>query len=166
MADTDMEEADQTSDQPKLGFGVLQFIKTAQSQHGLRHSDFKRYRFVASLSLQPYKRGSCLGQPNASVLAAFTTSRASGCRQYCTKKLHRSRRNLKMQQGKGKFTKKALELPHIETNAYAHKVLRLFNWRCLSLLGDSHAVFPLSSQKSCEAINEMDHSNENSILNL
>lgn len=44
MADTEMDEADQTPEQAILGFGVLHFIKTAQSQHGLRHSDYKRYR--------------------------------------------------------------------------------------------------------------------------
>lgn len=44
MADTEMDEADQTPEQAILGFGVLQFIRTAQSQHGLRHSDYKRYR--------------------------------------------------------------------------------------------------------------------------
>lgn len=49
MADTEMEEVDQTPDQPDLGFGVLQFIKTAQSQHGLRHNDYKRYRSLSFL---------------------------------------------------------------------------------------------------------------------
>ena len=44
MADTEMEDADQVEELPLLGFGVLQFIKTTQSQHGLRHNDYKRYR--------------------------------------------------------------------------------------------------------------------------
>ena len=44
MSDIDMEDADKVPERPLLEFGVLQFIKTAQSQHGLRHNDFKRYR--------------------------------------------------------------------------------------------------------------------------
>ena len=40
--DVEMKDAD--PDVEVLGFGVLQFIKTAQSQHGLRHNDFTRYR--------------------------------------------------------------------------------------------------------------------------
>ena len=31
---------------PLLSLNVLQAIKTAQAQHGLRHSDFTRYRHV------------------------------------------------------------------------------------------------------------------------
>ncbi len=50
MADIEMIEADRTPEQSTLGFGVLQFIKTAQSQHGLRHNDYKRYRYVLDLS--------------------------------------------------------------------------------------------------------------------
>lgn len=76
--DVEMKDADPEV----LGFGVLQFIKTAQSQHGLRHSDYARYR------------------------------------QYCTKKLHRSRKTLKLQQGKGKFTRRALELSEVSSNAH------------------------------------------------
>lgn len=44
MSDTEMEDLENGSELPALEFGVLQFIKTAQSQHGLRHNDFKRYR--------------------------------------------------------------------------------------------------------------------------
>lgn len=46
MGDVEMKDADLDEDYPNLGFGVLQFIKTAQSQHGLRHNDFARYRCV------------------------------------------------------------------------------------------------------------------------
>ena len=31
---------------PLLSLNVLQIIKTAQAQHGLRHSDYTRYRHV------------------------------------------------------------------------------------------------------------------------
>ena len=78
MADMEMEEADQSPDQPILGFGVLQFIKTAQSQHGLRHNDFKRYRYgmvdVFSEFYNSFSFQDLLYGPLASVLAGSTAS--------------------------------------------------------------------------------------------
>jgi len=48
MGDVEMKDADLDEDIPILGFGVLQFIKTAQSQHGLRHNEFARYRYFVN----------------------------------------------------------------------------------------------------------------------
>ena len=38
------------------------------------------------------------------------------CRQYCTGKLHRLRKSLKLQNGRGKFQKKSLDLANISSS--------------------------------------------------
>ena len=42
--------AEETPVLPPLSLNVLQVIKTAQAQHGLRHSDYTRYRHVEQIS--------------------------------------------------------------------------------------------------------------------
>jgi signal recognition particle subunit SRP68 len=57
---------------------VLQIIKAAQGEHGMRHSEYDRYR------------------------------------AYCSRRLHRIRKSLKFLHGKGKFTKKELDVNNVK----------------------------------------------------
>ncbi|CAM6001802.1 unnamed protein product [Sphagnum balticum] len=53
---------------------ILQLVKDAQQQHGLRHGDYLRYRCVAT-----HTRG----------------GHTHSCRQYCARKVRRVRKSLK-----------------------------------------------------------------------
>ncbi|CAL5220684.1 g2733 [Coccomyxa viridis] len=74
---------------PPLSLPVTQIINTAQAQHGLRHSDFARYR------------------------------------QYCTRKLHRLHKALKMTHGRGKYVPRKLEAKSV--TEVGHLMLPLVN---------------------------------------
>lgn len=39
-----VDEGDDAAPAPLLSLSLLQVVKTAQAQHGLRHSDYTRYR--------------------------------------------------------------------------------------------------------------------------
>ena len=92
------ESQDAVPDQarPLVSLDILQYVKQAQAQHGLRHSDYKRYRCSTPL------RYAC---PPATIVQA---ARAC-CRQYCARKAHRTRKALKLTHGRGKFQPKSLE---------------------------------------------------------
>jgi hypothetical protein len=45
-----MEPAQQAPELPTLSLDVLQIVKEAQGLHGLKHSDYQRYRCVAVAS--------------------------------------------------------------------------------------------------------------------
>ncbi|KAL3135680.1 hypothetical protein ABBQ38_006152 [Trebouxia sp. C0009 RCD-2024] len=66
-------EQQEPTPQVIVSLDVFQSIRQAQAQHGLRHSDFKRYR------------------------------------QYCTRKLQRTRKALKLTHGRGKFQARIIE---------------------------------------------------------
>ncbi|KAK9904768.1 hypothetical protein WJX75_002167 [Coccomyxa subellipsoidea] len=68
-----VDEGDDVAPAPLLSLSLLQVVKTAQAQHGLRHSDYTRYR------------------------------------QYCTRKLHRLYKAVKMTHGRGKYLPRRLE---------------------------------------------------------
>lgn len=59
-------------------------ISTSQAQHGLRHGDYGRYRFVAIMR---------------TVRNAPFLSRCAFCRQYCTNRLRRLSKALKFSHG-------------------------------------------------------------------
>jgi signal recognition particle subunit SRP68 len=44
MAEAAMDVDDQAAQLPMCSFTLLQHIKSAQAQHGLRHGDYCRYR--------------------------------------------------------------------------------------------------------------------------
>ena len=96
---------------------VLETIKTVQSQHGLRHDDFGRYRCVrvrrCCVALGVLVSLSCAVCRCATVVDADgKTSRLLAClvdcSEYCTRRLHRLRKGkgMKMLQGRRTFEKK------------------------------------------------------------
>lgn len=109
MADKDMKDVYQDEASP-ISLDILQFIKIGQSQHGLRHNDFARYR------------------------------------QHCTKKGQRLRKSIKLQQGRGKFVRKKLELTAVTSPAHLQLPLisaeRSWAWAMESkaLMEGSHAA--------------------------
>lgn len=92
------ESQDAAPDQPRplVSLDILQYVKQAQAQHGLRHSDYKRYRYSSPLRL------ACSSAINGRAARAC-------CRQYCARKAHRTRKALKLTHGRGKFQPKSLE---------------------------------------------------------
>ncbi|BDA49634.1 Signal recognition particle subunit SRP68 [Coccomyxa sp. Obi] len=68
-----VDEGEELAPAPLLSLSLLQVVKTAQAQHGLRHSDYTRYR------------------------------------QYCTRKLHRLYKAVKLTHGRGKYLQRKLD---------------------------------------------------------
>ena len=99
---TEDPEARQAQAQISVSLDIFQSIRQARAQHGLRHSDFKRYRCSVAWYMST-DRTAFLAQHGL-------TCHLSGCRQYCTRKLQRTRKALKLTHGRGKFQAKKLEV--------------------------------------------------------
>ena len=91
--------------QAPVSLDIFQSIRQAQAQHGLRHSDFKRYRclFMRCLSLERDFSSNALGSQGLFLY-----------RQYCTRKLQRTRKALKLTHGRGKFQAKKLDVEAVK----------------------------------------------------
>ncbi|CAI9113741.1 OLC1v1014407C1 [Oldenlandia corymbosa var. corymbosa] len=72
---------------PRFSINVLELFKSAQKQHGLRNSDYTRYR------------------------------------RYCTARLRRLYKSLKLTHGRGKYNKKAITAPMVTDVRYLHVIL-------------------------------------------
>lgn len=75
---------------------VLVLVTDAHREHGLRHNDYHRYRFVPPWGTVP---------PPCPSLARTRNNHPS---TYCSKRLHRLRKSLKFTNGKRHFSKKEL----------------------------------------------------------
>lgn len=95
------EEAPAAPELPLLSLDILQAIRTAQSQHGLRHGDYGRYRRDGACALVDWCR-SCAA---ASQLTLSPAHR----RQYCSRRLRRLYKGTKFLHGRGRFQKKKME---------------------------------------------------------
>ena len=77
-------------------FAVLKAIKTAQAANGMRHSEYERYRPPQPILLR-------LSNPPT------TGTDDSMYRAYCSRRVHRVRKSVKLMHGRGKYTKKEID---------------------------------------------------------
>lgn len=94
----------------------MQLLKSAQMQHGLRHGDYTRYRFVQLRFF--YWNIVMLFCFVTSIFVEFIMLRISldclyicfflMCRRYCTARLRRLYKSLKFTHGRGKYAKRAI----------------------------------------------------------
>lgn len=99
---------------PVLSLPVLQIVKDGQGLHGLKHSDYQRYR-QAAIDARP---------PGTITPAtcAHLQRRPMCRRQYCSRRLRRVYKGVKFLHGRGRYQKKKLEPEAIK------------DVRCLSLI--------------------------------
>ncbi|GAA0151821.1 RNA metabolism protein [Lithospermum erythrorhizon] len=87
MANAAEMEIDDQNTASKFSVNVLQLLKSAQMQHGLRFGDYARYR------------------------------------RYCTARLRRLYKSLKFTHGRGKYTKKAINISTVTEVRFLHVIL-------------------------------------------
>lgn len=85
---------------PVFAFSVLQIVKDGQSLHGLKHSDYQRYRKGVA---EAQRRRWLCRSPTAQPLPAIA------CRQYCSRRLRRIYKGVKFLHGRGRYQKKKHE---------------------------------------------------------
>ncbi|KAK1294773.1 hypothetical protein QJS10_CPA16g01235 [Acorus calamus] len=102
--DEKMPDSNEHQINPKFSINVLQMLKSAQMQHGLRQRDYTRYRY----HLQ-------------SLLKMSTNS--DRMRRYCTARLRRLYKSLKFTHGRGKYLRKAITESTVTEVRFLHVVL-------------------------------------------
>ncbi len=116
---------------PPLSLSILEITRSAQLQHGLRHGDHGRYRRA-----NQHLRGPC--PPSLPFVTRQTAPRRLVCRlsgarglmpnshrrQYCTRRLRRVYKGVKLLHGRGKYVKRQLD-PATVTDARCHRWLAI-----------------------------------------
>ena len=109
-----MEDGDQAglSAKHQVSLAILQTVKTAQNQHGLRHNDQKRYRYLqAVLKTETL----CSSRCSAEWLSVLLLWRSA----YCSRKLRRLYKAHKLTHGRAKYTRRQLEATSIRDGGQA-----------------------------------------------
>jgi hypothetical protein len=104
IEDIDMDDAAEQQvsppgPKPQFRLDLLSTIRTCQSQNGVNHGDYGRYRYA--LEARIVVNGSYKGCQSSTV---------DTCRQFCTSRLANLYKALKMQHGKGRYQKRKLEV--------------------------------------------------------
>jgi RNA-binding signal recognition particle 68 len=94
---------------------ILQTIKAAQAQYGLRHGDYTRYRLCRFCGPALKLGGTCFCSPFFCKI----------CRLYCTRRLRRLFVALNFTHGKGRFQKRQVQAAII-TDARCEGLARVF----------------------------------------
>ena len=98
-------EQPQVAAAPVFSVNVLQIVRDAQSIHGLKHSDYQRYRQAQSWLMWP-------------AAVRFCALRHRSCclwrRQYCTRRLRRIYEGVRFLHGRGRYQKKKLDPDHVK----------------------------------------------------
>jgi len=109
----DVDAAPAAAHQTPLDLPVLATIRAARARHGLRTNDYGRYRCVLETGKRGVRGYQTHPLPARRSLFFFflVASRALSLshRSYCTKKLRRLYRNLKLSHGRGKYQKRPLD---------------------------------------------------------
>ncbi|KAH9623709.1 hypothetical protein KSS87_013423, partial [Heliosperma pusillum] len=110
------------SDQLKFSINVLQLLKSAQMQHGLRHGDYMRYRTncVPVSNWDNIKLTMSVVTGFAPV-EAFTLDRQ--IERYCTARLRRLYKSLKFTHGRGKYSRKVITESTVTDVRFLHILL-------------------------------------------
>uniref|UniRef100_A0A0E0EK85 Signal recognition particle subunit SRP68 n=1 Tax=Oryza meridionalis TaxID=40149 RepID=A0A0E0EK85_9ORYZ len=111
---SDMEVDAAAEEKPLVRFSinVLELMREAQMQHGLRHGDYTRYR-CALPDFLPDLSTICPLRPPV----MFMT-----CRRYCTARLRRLYKSLKFLHGRGKYTKRNITESTVTDVRFLHIV--------------------------------------------
>lgn len=105
-------EVDASPPAAPIDLAILATVRSARARHGLRTNDYGRYRCVCGEG-RTRAHVPALIQTHATPSIAVFFSRAlstlSLLSSYCTKKLRRLYRNLKLSHGRGKYQKRVLD---------------------------------------------------------
>lgn len=107
-------EEEEPVERPIFSIRLLQLVQTAQSQHGIRHNDYDRYRcecglFLARpLFLKQNGARTRSTRPVCTLLRSNTPPPAL-IRKYCGRRLRRLHVKTRFLHGKGRYQKKKLE---------------------------------------------------------
>lgn len=137
---------------------MLQLLKSAQMQHGLRHGDYTRYRYLCRLFFPQfssfYFRHTILlyyvRYDKFTLHYCFEINRNEfKYRRYCTARLRRLYKSLKFTHGRGKYTKRAIT----ESTVTEVRCVLLFHQFVFGLCFIAMDIFHLAQKFASSAYN-------------
>jgi hypothetical protein len=92
-----------------IALPVLATVRAARARHGLRTGDYGRYRCVRWVVVGVDRTGFVCDEAHRSVFSPPFPSLPNQNSAYCTRKLGRLYRNLKLTHGRGKYQKRPID---------------------------------------------------------